>query len=747
MAELSTTIYNAGSPGFYNWFRAFSIKLAIPTSVGKQARITNMRFWLGGVYTGYGFNGLGVAIPSGSVGHVLKAAIWNYASTAPSVNMVSSSTNTKTTNSMYNSSNYYRYSASDFTMSTTIDTGKYYLFGAYDVNKYKTSSLAWTQQYSLGWLESARNYYEYWTSAYYKDGHINWERGASIPGPPAIVITYTSAYKAPTINIASPANYSIHDVNATIPIKYDAWSGDGGEGSYVDWSISRGWNRISSGNNSAGTLNFKPSSNSISTGNQFSFTYRRVNRGDTSLTSTNSTRYYRTFSKIGLTASLNYTALNANTELVSSLNQYWKVWSYPSYTEKVDIQFGITDYLSYYKYDTNQRTVKYTLNKSVPFSADGKTIEICYKSVNSVSGVVNSVITKNVKVLFTPIKEITNPSSKIGDITLDDIDKKISWTYPTGQNGIVSEYQLDFEDPNDNTKNFTVKTSITSYTIEPKKLNPMSTYDVVVYPTYVDSSKGINSRGPGLRLPSYVRRISNLVKPVITYPSIDGKWINYPSYRIALTLPVDPDYSYLDTSTKNSYVYNDVEIYVNGTTRSFKNYKKAFSTTSLTYKKPIVINPELLDIATLSPSSKKHTIKIRVNKFGLIWSEWSDLITLDTSITTNIPSTISIGKPILKSHYTWIYNIVSNMVKTYNITPYSNDISEINNSDYTKLRSNLASIISLINNGIYVYDNDKNTIKFKEYELTSLYAGMKITEQLPNNYILAILEMCKNFLN
>lgn len=170
----------------------------------------------------------------------------------------------------------------------------------------------------------------------------------------------------------------------------------------------------------------------------------------------------------------------------------------------------------------------------------------------------------------------------------------------------------------------------------------------------------------------FISLVTELDKPVIDYPVANSTWVNH-NFRICLTLPNDPDYSYVT----GTYTYENIELKINnqifrisdatGTSTGSILKPEIFSAlpTNLTHKRAIVIYPNYGSILTTSAS---YSIQIRVKKrYGITstenrWSSWSDIRTFKVTIPTY---NVNVEDLILASHFNDARTTVNNIQNTY----------------------------------------------------------------------------------
>lgn len=266
----------------------------------------------------------------------------------------------------------------------------------------------------------------------------------------------------------------------------------------------------------------------------------------------------------------------------------------------------------------------------------------------------------------------------------------------------------------------------------------------------------------------FIRLVTELEKPQITYPVQNSIWINK-DFRVCFKLPTDPDKGY-ETET---YHYENIELKVNnivyrlttsnGTSSGSVDGSTIFSCLSnnLTYQRPVVVYPNLLNNV---PDSDTYNIQIRVKKkYGTTntefrWSPWSDIRTF----TIDFPLyEVEKDDFILATHYNDAFDTVDNVRNTYGVSWIDKPLKAVAKStiikaeqySYNTLMKKLVHTKNQVNN-YATFDTNRDNIKFDYInELPETFnekVGEFITadknegnEYNGRNYIKFIYDRCK----
>lgn len=429
--------------------------------------------------------------------------------------------------------------------------------------------------------------------------------------------------------------------------------------------------------------------------------------------------------------------VNANTTLYATLN-YWK----ESYANT--ILYMQVNSSSWVNLGWDSYTWSGTLQNYVPFSMDNQNSTIRFKRLHNKTGVEVTAY-KTIRVLYTPTKQITNLTpNPVGTVSSIESTRTITWSYPSGQYGIVSRYDVVLTDPNDSSNTITYKVTSPSCDININDLTPMTDYTITIYPVYTNNTT-ITSRGPGYTVNNYIKRVTQLPKPVISYPITNNVWWKN-TFRIAFQLPTDLDYEYLSDDIKKNYLYSGIEVRINGITKSIENNPESFSLLSneLSHEAKIVFNPILADYG-ISDTVNNFTIDIRVRKkyidqsLDISWSNWSEKV-----IITNTPITsyeMLKDNEIKLLHINNLDKIVTDMCNSYIKSSYSS-YEYINRKDYELLYNKIIDVTELINT-YSDYNKSRENVKFNVPEVFVPQIEQVNAEGDPQNYIERVMNYMK----
>lgn len=276
-----------------------------------------------------------------------------------------------------------------------------------------------------------------------------------------------------------------------------------------------------------------------------------------------------------------------------------------------------------------------------------------------------------------------------------------------------------------------------------------------------------------IEIMDFVQLLSQLDKPVITYPVQDSNWINN-QFRICFTLPRDPDKG----TEFEEYHYEDIELKINGTFTI--HYKKSTGETTsgtvvlapqcfsalqenLTYQRKIVIYPALLDNF---PITNTYTLQVRVKKKYTttstiaMWSAWSDV--------RNITITKAVFEPnvedkILATHYNNTLALVERVRNAYGVN-WTNKPEQVvknvtviarNQYQYNQLYTEIVETKNQINN--YATRDtdrdslivDKDNLILENFEpVQELVTAASNEDNSPNgrNYMKIVYDRCNRLL-
>lgn len=318
-------------------------------------------------------------------------------------------------------------------------------------------------------------------------------------------------------------------------------------------------------------------------------------------------------------------------------------------------------------------------------------------------------------------------------VYVDDISKiLIEWTYPDNvDKGIINGYIVRIYSDSDYSnllQTFTINNSnlTASQAINTKTHLKRGQLNYVKITAFYNKPNG-TGKAEGLELKSsFVLPLGRLSTPVIDYPINNTSWHNN-KFRILFKLPSDTDYDTYSSSIQNSYQYRNIEVKINNKVYSFKSgtsnmssgaivNANIFSTSSMSYKKAIVINPSLI---FGFENTTKYSISIRVQKnyYEPIWSNWSSTVILNNVAIQRI--NIKQYDIIMNTHYNTMRNYSKRLYDVYPISSLNSNNKSIVRGDIIKYNNYTAiyQTIKNIQNDVNSYaqfDSNRQNVKFNQ---------------------------------
>lgn len=350
----------------------------------------------------------------------------------------------------------------------------------------------------------------------------------------------------------------------------------------------------------------------------------------------------------------------------------------------------------------------------------------------------------------------------------------INWNYDTTlpEAGYVQGYRVRLYDYAGNQVEGAVYYTTTKYVEIPKDIIPRLNMTYIDITPYFGNNTNNTSNywyyNGTIEKIQFIRLVTELEKPQITYPIQNSIWINK-DFRVCFKLPVDPDKG-CETET---YHYENIELKVNkivyrltmsnGTSSGSVDGSTIFSCLSnnLTYQRPVVIYPNLLGNV---PNTDTYTIQVRVKKkYGTTstefrWSPWSDTRTFTVYLPTYEVQQYDL---IMATHYNDAFDTVDNVRNTYGVSWTDKPLRAVAKStiikaeqySYNTIMKKLVHTKNQVNN-YATFDTNRDNIKF-DYtnELPETFnekVGEFITadknegnEYNGRNYIKFIYDRCK----
>lgn len=359
---------------------------------------------------------------------------------------------------------------------------------------------------------------------------------------------------------------------------------------------------------------------------------------------------------------------------------------------------------------------------------------------------------RRVRFIYTPIKSVENLIMKNNNTTISGNigtkrDITVSWTYPSGEYGIVSGYEIQLR--NKDSKDKVVKTYRTAnktITISSNDYKTLINYDFLVKPYYYHDTTKTYSYGPSNVTSKFIS-VYKLKKPTLSYPLQNTSYMWYANKLYVLaTLSEDDDYN----NVGNTYAYRNIEVMVDNITYSYSSHKSKYSITTLNcYNSKIVF---VLD----NVSNINHSIKLRCQKnYGYddyssssseSWSDWSDTYYIRTQSYQLFSTTR--GTKIMTSHINDLLSKSYNMYAIYvNALPISQitQYSTIKRSEFIDMYNKLRSIYEVIT-GWGTYQN--TSIKLTDFPSFNALIEEITADEKTNrghNYFLLISKCIKFF--
>jgi len=340
------------------------------------------------------------------------------------------------------------------------------------------------------------------------------------------------------------------------------------------------------------------------------------------------------------------------------------------------------------------------------------------------------------KLLFKPTSAMVLTASPITLKDTGPVSTTISWTYPTGETGIVTGYSLKLSATGVADVNYTLASNISSLIIKKEDIIPGKFYTLTTAAYY--SSNITSNKGPNTSVANFIVYDKGTAIPSIIFPLDNTYWAG-PYFRIIIQMPEDQNYSL------TSYRYEDIQIKFNNldaytygmvTNTGIVARPDDFSLipSTLTHKCQVVFKNRTLFTAGV-------TVKVRV-KTPTAWTEWSPQITIQQLPITNINfNHIANETKVLASDMNNLINVVQKLTEAYGINTNEDltlkiaDNSLIRVSDFTYLQTALQAIITKIN--AYI-DVQRPKVRIKTFSDTTFSTNQKIVANAANNYFIII---------
>ena len=441
------------------------------------------------------------------------------------------------------------------------------------------------------------------------------------------------SYTKPTISIDSYTSIGLHD---RYSIQAHFTGNNSGDSTYteVTWRVHNtdynaldyNGNRIGNGggylsdvSHSSRHSNYKPSEAGVGEGSSFTLKATRVHTGNRSLTASDSktirTYRYPKVKDVSVTSSTTFSGSGGVTLKYSTNGARWD-GNYENFKTYIEMQSDnwnreeATDQ-GPGRQDANNYTAKSFsitrdylerhISAATRNTSDYVTTNIRVTRRNTNAGVEQTSSNVAIRINYTPTKAPTNLTyrkntsggavisegsniivSRSSDYYVSNV--YVSWSYPSAiDTGIVDGYVVRIYNKN-GTVTKTYYVGGTDKTIPVGDLNPAQLNQISIN-AYYTRPNGTKAEGPTLKK-NFVIPYQELDKPTITAPANNSNWINN-KFRVLFILPADPDYSYLSSG----YAYSDIQLKVNNKTYTWSSNKNIFSSSTLSYKRGMIVNP------------------------------------------------------------------------------------------------------------------------------------------------------------
>lgn len=403
--------------------------------------------------------------------------------------------------------------------------------------------------------------------------------------------------------------------------------------------------------------------------------------------------------------------------------------SFDTYTKSVDIYSSNTKVYTISSNPTSGLSFTPTgsaasINALLPYDNTDVSVRVTKTHSNTL---LSDYASHTLKIRFRPVTPVANMTAALGDVYSNQ-SKTISWSVPSGYNGIYSGYQIVFYDMATSTELNPIYTTNTSYTLDYSLFTPTHTYGIKIQPYYLYNNNRYINTSALTDIPNYFTYyIYNTAGPTIITPTSLGKWYGT-NYKVLIQMPADGNYTYLSQADQAAYRYGDVEIVLNGNNYSILDYPDLFSKdiSDLTYQCYIIFNAGALTTSINGNNELKSKCKYGCNPWN-----YGDYSTKNYTLDVNIPIINFIkGEYILWNTFNRLETII-NETRLFNIPNAVQKITGaaqgtiINASNY----SSLASFLSEIHAYITVYnDNIVHPEDFDYYTISPIDADEHIGE-------------------
>ena len=570
--------------------------------------------------------------------------------------------------------------------------------------------------------------------------------------------TVSDPYKKPTISISASPDISIHNNNRSITVDSNT-SRDPSETSVKVWV--NGYEHSTSIGNNSGTFTFKPSDNGVGHASSYSVSARRTHNNKSDLYTNSNTLTLYTYKVPDITNfSFNPSIISGdakgNPKIKWSCNNrkwntresqfktYYSIDNGSTWTEIGNNNPSNDDADNTAQEKLITRSFIESITSIAARSSDSTSINMKLRRKNESSGQYKDTSASTLTINYKPTKtnsifyydcnsdnKTPNTAKPLYAGNLYYIDEHpyiyVKWIYPSDIDGGVIDGYI-----------FKVYTDSTYSTIKYQKqidttaletgiplniktdLNRGTVNYVGIQPFYNKADGTGKLYGPESKK-QFIKPIGKLHKPIIDGPLNGTNWHNN-QFRILVTAPEDDDFD-VEGISQTNYRYKAIELSVNDTIYTYANYNTIFSTSTVSYMKPIVINPSLIGSNFPNVTSYKIKIRFQKNYYADVWSEWSDLIVFSNNPINEITQSQGVkkGELILIDHYSTVRNYSVRLYDVYfrnrNALPDTNiklqQYSIIKAINYQGIYDSILQIQNRVNN-YASFDSNRLNVKFNK---------------------------------
>lgn len=519
---------------------------------------------------------------------------------------------------------------------------------------------------------------------YVRRHHVGGEKYYS-----SVVSKSFSTYATPS-KPSITANKTISDVDDPIVISFGVDSKYNVGTDIVQYRINGSTWKTGKTTSGSGSFTFKPSDFGVGNGATYKVEVRRY-LSEAGYYSPVSSLSLKTYSVPTITGvSLSKSVANANTKVTMNWNA-WHGSHNESSTVKVEFVKTNSSTASAEKVilstSLNATSGSFIPQNYISTAYDNKTVYLRFTRIHSVTKKSSKPVIVSFKALYRPLKAVVCRGKVGSHISLPN-NETVSWSYPVGQYGIVTGYQLKLYTGSTIITQFT--TTRTSWSVTNTLLQSLKAgvwYNLDIIPYY---DKPTTFPGPTLTIKKFIQRVTGLGTPTILYPLDGGTFDANKKLRIVIELPEDQNatgnYSYAGLTLKISQYYSgawheSTITHSSGNTNFSSNTLNMYHQ-KMAYKTSIQSGTTRIKIsATVSNSNDTRT---------------SDVTTISVINKINsLTSTTTQNNKILSAPYAEMEDFVNSIYSAYN------------NSGYAYEQSNTFSGIISVSDLAELYDKVK----------------------------------------